>query len=81
MSDNLQNISETKLVLDTIIASGAITMPLWVVHLAEAAQMATLFGGLLLLSIRIVIAWRELKEQNHGPADNSGRDQDRPLDH
>jgi hypothetical protein len=81
MSDNLQNISETKLVLDTTIASGAITMPLWVVHLAEAAQMMTLFGGLLLLSIRIVIAWRDLKEQKHGPADNSGRDQDRPLDH
>ena len=81
MADNLQHIQETKLVMDTAIASGAITMPLWLVHLAEAAQMATLFGGLLLLSIRIVIAWRELKEQKHGPANNSGNDQSRPLDH
>lgn len=75
MSDNLQHISETKLILDTAIASGAITMPLWMAYLTEAAQIATLFGGLVLLIIRIVIAWRELREKMNGSADNSRHDQ------
>ena len=75
MADNLQHISETKLVLDTTIASGAITMPLWMAYLTEAAQIATLFGGLVLLSIRIVIAWRELREKMNGSADHPRHDQ------
>jgi len=51
---------DTRVVIDSAIASGAITMPLWIVTLHEYLQVATLIGGLILLSFRIYIAIKEV---------------------
>ncbi len=52
---------DTRVVIDSAVASGAITMPLWVIHMHEYLQILTLAGGLLLLVIRIYLAIREAR--------------------
>jgi len=52
---------DTRVVVDSAIASGAITMPLWVIHMHEYLQILTLAGGLLLLVIRIYLAIKEAR--------------------
>ena len=37
---------DTRVIVDFAIASGAITMPLWVIHMHEYLQLATYAGGL-----------------------------------
>jgi hypothetical protein len=55
------NTDDTRVIVDSAIASGAITMPLWVIHMHEYLQILTLAGGLLLLVIRIYLAIREAR--------------------
>lgn len=52
---------DTRVVIDSVVASSAITMPLWVIHMHEYLQILTLAGGLLLLVIRIYLAIREAR--------------------
>ena len=52
---------DTRVIVDSAIASGAITMPLWVIHLHEYLQLFTLVGGLILLTIRIYLAFKEAR--------------------
>ena len=52
---------DTRVIVDSAIASGAITMPLWVIHLHEYLQLATYAGGLILLTIRIYLAFKEAR--------------------
>jgi hypothetical protein len=52
---------DTRVIIDSAVASGAITMPLWVIHMHEYLQILTLAGGLLLLVIRIYLAIREAR--------------------
>ena len=52
---------DTRVIVDSAIASGAITMPLWVIHLHEYLQLFTLIGGLILLTIRIYLAFKEAR--------------------
>ena len=52
---------DTRVVIDSAVASGAITMPLWVIHMHEYLQILTLAGGLLLLVIRIYLAIKEAR--------------------
>jgi len=50
---------ETKLVIDSTIATGAITMPLWVTELQGWIGFAIAVGGLILVVIRIALAVRD----------------------
>jgi hypothetical protein len=50
---------EAKLVIDSTIATGAITMPLWVTELQGWIGFAAVVGGLILVVIRIVLAIRD----------------------
>lgn len=52
---------DTRVVIDSAVASSAITMPLWVIHMHEYLQILTLAGGLLLLVIRIYLAIKEAR--------------------
>jgi hypothetical protein len=52
---------DTRVIIDSVVASGAITMPLWVIHMHEYLQLLTLAGGLLLLVIRIYLAIKEAR--------------------
>jgi len=52
---------DTRVIIDSAVASGAITMPLWVIHMHEYLQLFTLIGGLVLLVIRIYLAIREAR--------------------
>ena len=54
---------DTRVVIDSAVASGAITMPLWVIHMHEYLQILTLAGGLLLLVIRIYLAIKEARSE------------------
>lgn len=51
----------TRVVIDSAVASSAITMPLWVIHMHEYLQLFTLVGGLILLVIRIYLAIKEAR--------------------
>jgi hypothetical protein len=53
------DIQETKLVIDSSIATGAITMPLWVTELQGWIGFAAVLGGLILVVIRIALAIRD----------------------
>jgi len=55
------NTDDTRVIVDSAIASGAITMPLWVIHMHEYLQLATYTGGLVLLFIRIYLAIKEAR--------------------
>lgn len=55
----MDSIQETKLVIDSTIATGAITMPLWVAELEGWIGFAAVVGGLILVVIRIALAIRD----------------------
>ena len=57
----IMTTDDTRVVIDSAVASGAITMPLWVIHMHEYLQILTLAGGLLLLVIRIYLAIKEAR--------------------
>lgn len=52
-------VDEAKLVIDLTIATGAITMPLWVTQLQGWIGLAIAVGGLILVIIRISIALKD----------------------
>ena len=52
-------VDEAKLVIDSTIATGAITMPLWVTQLQGWIGLAIAVGGLILVIIRIAIALKD----------------------
>jgi len=54
---------DTRVIIDSAVASGAITMPLWVIYMHEYLQILTLAGGLLLLVIRIYLAIKEARSE------------------
>lgn len=50
--------------IDGGIALGAITWPVWVQFLNTAGYVITFLGGLILLCLRIAIAWHEWRTRN-----------------
>ena len=58
-TSDLMEADEAKLVIDSTIATGAITMPLWVTELQGWIGFAIAVGGLILVVIRIIIAIRD----------------------
>ena len=59
-----QTEQATKHVLDGAIGLGAITWPMWVQALNTAGYIITFVGGLILLGLRIMIAWHEWRTRN-----------------
>ena len=56
------DIQETKLAIDSTIATGAITMPLWVTQLQGWIGLGISVGGLILIVMRIIIAFRDWRK-------------------
>jgi hypothetical protein len=57
------DIQETKLAIDSTIATGAITMPLWVTQLQGWIGFGISVGGLILIVMRIIIAFRDWQKK------------------
>lgn len=56
------DIQETKFAIDSTIATGAITMPLWVTQLQGWIGFGISVGGLILIVMRIIIAVRDWRK-------------------
>jgi len=56
-------MNDTRMAVDGIIATGALTLPWWVVHLSDWMSVAITFGGLILICFRILLAYREWKSK------------------
>ena len=52
-----------KLVEDTAIAAGAVTMPYWAIFLNEWVALGITLGGFVLVILRILLAIREWREK------------------
>jgi hypothetical protein len=49
--------------LDGAVGLGAVTWPLWAQLLQTTGYIITFVGGMILLGLRIAIAWRELHDR------------------
>ena len=56
-------MNDTKVVVDGAIATGAITLPWWAVHLNEWVGLGITVCGLVLVIFRIALAYREWKNK------------------
>lgn len=57
----------TKTVLDGAIVSGSVTAPVWIDYVQSGIGLLMGVGGIVLLMLRIGIAWREWKSRNDVP--------------
>jgi len=55
----MTNGEETKLVVDVGLATGVITMPLWVVEASFWIQLLAGLLGLILMIMRLIFAFRD----------------------
>jgi len=51
-----------KTVVDLSVGAGAITVPWWI-QLTSGLELVMAVGGLLLISVRLVVAFREWKQK------------------
>jgi hypothetical protein len=58
-----QTIQHVKTSLDSALAAGAISTPLWMQYMQTYGGFFMLVGGLALLGIRLLIAWNEWQAQ------------------
>ena len=56
-------MDDSKVVVDGAIATGAITLPWWAVHLNEWMGLGITVCGLVLVIFRIALAYREWKNK------------------
>jgi len=47
---------------DLGVGGGALTVPLWLHQLADWAQAFVMIGGAVLLALRLIIAWRDVRK-------------------
>lgn len=52
--------------LDGTAAMAAATVPLWLERFELWGRALVIFGGLVLLVMRILCAWRDLRSGHHG---------------
>lgn len=57
-------IQEGQAKLDATIAAGAMTSPWWLWYFDHTAHIALAIGGVVLLALRIGIAWREWRRKS-----------------
>lgn len=53
-------------VVDTVVATGAVTSPWWLIYFEAGNHIVLMVGGLILLVLRIGVAWREYKRKGRG---------------
>jgi hypothetical protein len=51
---------------DGTAAMAAITAPLWLENVELWGRALVIVGGVVLLALRVVLAWRELRHGHHG---------------
>ena len=56
-------MNDTRIAVDGAVATGALTLPWWAIHLNEWAGLCLTLGGLVLLGVRIALAVREWKNK------------------
>lgn len=56
-------MDDTKVIVDGAIATGAITLPWWAVHLNAWVGLVITLCGLVLVIFRIALAYREWKNK------------------
>jgi len=56
-------MNDSKVIVDGAIATGAITLPWWAVHLNEWMSLGITLFGLVLVIFRIALAYREWKNK------------------
>jgi hypothetical protein len=56
-------MDDPKIVVDGAIATGAITLPWWAIHLNAWAGLCITLCGLVLVVFRIALAYREWKNK------------------
>jgi hypothetical protein len=57
-------MNDTRTVVDGVIATGAITLPWWAIHMTGWMSFAITLGGLILVCFRISLAYREWKSKS-----------------
>jgi len=55
-----------KTILDVSLGASAIASPYWLQLLNTGLGMAMLIGGVVLLTLRLLISWREYKRGKNG---------------
>ncbi len=55
-----QHIKQT---LDGAVGGYGVSIPFWIDYVKEGLEIVALAGGLVLLAMRLWIAWRELREK------------------
>jgi len=51
---------------DATAAAAAVTVPFWLQNLEQWGRALVVLGGIVLLGIRILGAWRMLRRDRHG---------------
>ena len=59
-------MNDTRIAADGVIAAGAISLPWWAIYLSGWMSFAITLGGLILVCIRISLAYREWKSKDRG---------------
>lgn len=62
----MQLDQHAKEIIDGALGVGAITSPLWLQFLQTTIGLFMLFGGAVLLALRLAIAWREWRHGRGG---------------
>lgn len=63
-------IDSVKNAIDGTLGVGAVTSPFWINALETGLGLFMLVGGVLLLILRIMIAWREWRAGHNKPPEN-----------
>lgn len=67
MATTDQQVEQVKQGLDYALGAGAISAPVWLQYIQTYAGFLMLIGGLVLLALRIAIAWNEWQHRNRMP--------------
>jgi len=62
-----QHVEQVKQGLDYALGAGAVTAPVWLQYVQTYAGFLMLVGGLVLLALRIAIAWNEWQNRKRAP--------------
>ena len=55
---------DQKIILDSAIGITAISGPVWISYITTYGGLVMLLGGIVLLVLRIALAWKEWKKPN-----------------
>ena len=50
-----------RMAVDGAAGAAAVTAPLWLQHIETGAQLVVALGGVVLIALRIAVAWRDFR--------------------